>query len=117
MDVKKILICLLALTTTVSTIPNGAISHSTDYVYAETSADGSFEYSIYDLAKKTVTIKKYTGTDTEVTIPKTIGIIKYKIGTKLKITSFGNTSFCTNSPPDPTRNLIQLFKTLYSYYT
>ena len=72
MDVKKILICLLALTTTVSTIPNGAISHSTDYVYAETSTDGSFEYSIYDLAKKTVTIKKYTGTDTEVTIPETI---------------------------------------------
>lgn len=52
-----------------------------------------------------------------VTIPKTIGIIKYKIGTKLKITSFDSTSFCTNSPPDTTRNLIQLFKTLYSYYT
>ena len=38
-----------------------------------------------------------------VIIPKTIGIIKYKIGTKFKITSC-----CTNSPPDSTRNYIQL---------
>lgn len=58
---KRILSIMLTICMAFMLVPN--------IVFAETTSDGSFEYSVADGA---VTITKFKGSDTDVTIPNTI---------------------------------------------